>query len=137
MKVRLENPEGAPAPVSNYSQVARVDIGDTALLFLSGQVAIDMEGNIIGKGDAAAQCECILENMRSILRAYDGDLSNVMKVTILFTDIADRAKIIDVRGRYFSASAPASTAFEVSKLALPDLLLEIEAIAAVPSGNGS
>ena len=135
MNVSFDNPAGVAAPVANYSQVVRLETGDTALLFISGQVALDVDGNLVGKGDVAAQAECIFENIAGILAAHGGDLTSILKTTTLFTNIDDRPAAGEVRNRLFKSNPPASTAFEVSALALPDLLLEVEAIAAVPIGG--
>ena len=131
MSTTFSNPEGVAAPVGLYSHVARTDLGNVALLFISGQVGIDPSGNLVGKGDAAAQAEQIYANLRAILEANGGTLRDIVKLTTFVTDIADRARMADLRKRTFPENPPASTLVEVSKLASDDWLVEVEAVAVV------
>ncbi len=103
-------------------------IGD--VLILSGQVAVDSNMDVVGAGDFDAQAAKVFENMRTILEANGSELDNIVKVTIYLTDIAYLPKIVELRGKYFTPPYPASTMIEVSALAFPELLIEIEAIAA-------
>lgn len=104
-------------------------IGD--VLILSGQVAVDANMDVVGAGDFDVQAAQVFENMRTILEANGSQLDNIVKVTIYLTDIAYLSKIVELRGKYFTPPYPASTMIEVSALAFPELLIEIEAIAAV------
>jgi len=131
MSAVFSNPAGVATPAGPYSHVARIDLGNVALLFISGQVGTDADGNLIGKGDAAAQAEQIHANLRTILAANGGTLRDVVKLTAFVTDIADRAAMVDLRKSDFPENPPASTLVEVSKLASPDWLVEIEAVAIV------
>lgn len=131
MSTVFSNPEGVATPAGPYSHVARIDLGSVALLFISGQVGIGPDGNLVGKGDALAQAEQIHENLRAILTANGGTLRDIVKLTAFVTDIADRAKLVDLRKRDFPDNPPASTLVEVSKLASDDWLVEIEAVAVV------
>jgi 2-iminobutanoate/2-iminopropanoate deaminase len=99
------------------------------LLFVSGQAAIDEAGSIVGVGDFDAQAEQTFQNLRRVLVAGGSDLEHVVKVTIYLTDMANFPKIVDLRGRWFAPPWPADTIVEVSALALPELEIEIEAIA--------
>lgn len=107
-------------------------IGD--LVVTSGQAAIDKSGNIVGIGDFDAQAAQSFANLDEVLRAGGTDLSKVVKVTIYLRDMANFPKILDLRARYFQAPYPADTIVEVSSLALPELEIEIEAIA-LADGN--
>ena len=102
-------------------------VGD--LLFVSGQAAIDEHGQIVGVGDFDAQAEQTFRNLRRVLEAGGSSLERVVKVTIFLTDMANFPKIIDLRGTWFTAPYPADTIVEVTALALPELQIEIEAIA--------
>jgi reactive intermediate/imine deaminase len=133
MRLILSNPPAAPAPAANYSQVARVELPGGALLFLSGQVAMDAEGNLVGKGDAARQAESIFENMARMLEESGGSLRDVAKLTFFFTDMGHRQAVAEVRDRYFGDPPPASTAVQITRLVRPEWLIEIEAVAAVSS----
>lgn len=122
--------EGAAEPISHYTDAVR--FGD--LLFVSGAAAFDSEGNIVGKGDPVTQTRVILQNIRDALQAVGADMGDVLKVTVFLTDIGDRAAINPVRKEFFGDAKPASTLFEVSALAVPDMLVEIEAVAGIPEG---
>ncbi len=101
------------------------------LIYLSGQAAIDEQGRIVGAGDFDAQAERTFRNISSVLEAGGSSLDRVIKVTIYLTDMGNFPKIMALRQRWFSAPYPADTIVEVRSLALPELLLEIEAIALI------
>lgn len=101
------------------------------LVYISGQASIDEEGTVVGAGDLDAQIEQTMKNLASILEAAGSDLSKIIKVTIFLRDIAQFPKIITMRENYFTPPYPADTVVEVSSLALPELEIEIEAIALV------
>lgn len=122
--------EGAAEPISHYTDAVR--FGD--LLFVSGAAAFDSDGNVVGKGDPVTQTRVILQNIRDALQAVGADMGDVLKVTVFLTDIGDRAAINPVRKEFFGDAKPASTLFEVSALAVPDMLVEIEAVAGIPEG---
>jgi 2-iminobutanoate/2-iminopropanoate deaminase len=115
-------------PVSHYTDAVRV--GD--LLFVSGCIAVDGEGNLIGGNDVVAQTRQVFENLGRILAAAGATFADVAKVTIYLTDIDDRARINPVREEFFGAARPASTLVEVSKLVLPAAKVEIELVARIP-----
>ncbi|CAI8417604.1 MAG: 2-iminobutanoate/2-iminopropanoate deaminase [Porticoccaceae bacterium UBA1117] len=99
------------------------------LIFTSGQAAIDSEGNIVGVDDFDAQAEQGFKNLSDVLQQGGSSLAQVMKVTIYLTDMTNFMKVVALRERFFSAPYPADTLIEVSSLALPELEIEIEAIA--------
>jgi reactive intermediate/imine deaminase len=118
-----------PAPIRGYySNAVRVSAGP--LLFISGQVGLDANGALVAK-DPAAQAEQALRNIEAILRVHGASMDDVVKVTVYVTDIAYLDQITPVRLKYFPRHGPASAIVEVSRLAFPDLAVEIEAIAAV------
>lgn len=127
----FSNPDGVAAPIGQYSHVARVDIGDVALLFISGQVAVDRQGNLVGAGDAEAQADQIHENLKAIMEAHGGSLSDIVKTTVFVTDLAYRPLAAASRKRYFGDAAPTSTLAVITSLATPDYLVEIEAVGVV------
>ncbi len=116
-----------PDPLERYriSQAMRVG----GLVFTSGQAAIDMDGNLVGIGDFDAQADQTFRNLESVLRAGDSSLADVVKVTIYLTEMANFPRILELRGKWFTAPYPADTIVQVAALALPELELEIEAIA--------
>ena len=119
---------GLSPPISHYTDAVR--FGD--LLFVSGLTAHDEKGALVGDGDAAAQTRQILENLGKVLEAAGATFADILKVTVFLTDIDDRAKINPVRQRFFGAAKPASTLIEVSRLALPGMKVEIEAVVGLP-----
>jgi reactive intermediate/imine deaminase len=124
------NPAGVARPLKpHYSNCVRVDSGP--LLFISGQIATDENGAVIGVGDIRAQAEQVLKNIETILRANGATMADVLNVTVYVTDIGAFESVADIRLRYFPANGPASTIVEVSGLAFPELLIEIAAVAAV------
>ena len=98
-------------------------------MFISGQAAIDGNGQIVGVGNFDAQAEQVFANLERVLRAGGSSLENVIKVTIFLWDMSNFPKIVELRGRYFTPPYPADTIVEVTSLYSPDALLEIEAIA--------
>jgi 2-iminobutanoate/2-iminopropanoate deaminase len=111
-----------------YSHVVVVEGKRT--LFISGQLARDRHGNTVGKGDMRAQLRQVGENLRAALEAAGATLDNLVKTTTYVTDIEEYFKHVDVRMEYFRA-LPTSTTVEVRRLAHPDFLVEVEAIAVV------
>lgn len=99
------------------------------LLFVSGQAAIAKDGSIVGAGDFDAQAEQTFRNLQRVLEAGGSSLDRVVKVTIYLTDMSNFPKIVELRGRWFTPPWPADTIVEVSALALPELEIEIEAVA--------
>lgn len=101
------------------------------LLFLSGQASIGADGSIVGVGDIDAQIAQTFANIERVLAAGGSDLSKVVKVTIYLTDMGNFPKILEARKRWFTPPYPADTTVEVKGLALPELMVEIDVIAAV------
>jgi reactive intermediate/imine deaminase len=101
------------------------------LVFASGATARDGTGKIVGSGDVRRQTEVVLENLKAALAAGGATLSDVVKVTVFLRDMADSAAVQEIRRRFFERPYPASSLIEVSALADPEMLIEIEAIAAV------
>lgn len=113
-----------------YSHVMAVE-GAKKLIFISGQVARNSKGETVGKGDMRAQMEQVFENINICLEAAGATLSDVVKTNTYVTDIDEFFKCGDIRRRYLGDALPASAAIQISRLASPDLMIEIEAIAAV------
>jgi 2-iminobutanoate/2-iminopropanoate deaminase len=120
--------EGLPEPFSHYTDAVKAG----GLLFVSGIVPIDADGNLVGEGDVAEQARQVFRNMDLCLKAAGCGFADVVKVSHFLLDVNDRAKINPVRIEFFGDARPASTLVEVSALVVPGALLEIEAIAALP-----
>jgi 2-iminobutanoate/2-iminopropanoate deaminase len=119
---------GQPEPISHYTDAVRV--GD--LLFVSGCVPVDAEGQLVGGDDVVEQARQTFANIGAVLAAAGASFADVAKVTVFLTDIDDRPKINPVRQEVFGESRPASTLVEVSRLAIPGAKIEVEAVAVVP-----
>jgi reactive intermediate/imine deaminase len=115
---------GLGEPISHYTDAVR--FGD--LLFVSGIGPLGEDGSLVGRDDAAEQTRQIFRNMDKVLRAAGAGPADILKVTVYLTDIADRTRINPVRQQFFGAARPASTLVEVSKLAIPGMKVEIEAV---------
>ena len=107
-------------------------VGEGRILFTSGITARDSDGEVIGKGDMRAQMEMCFQNVGDVLRAAGTDFGNVLKWTMYTTDIDEFSKNSDVYKRHF-INHPASTLVEVRRLIFPEMLVEIEAVASLPS----
>jgi 2-iminobutanoate/2-iminopropanoate deaminase len=101
------------------------------LIFIAGQLARDREGNVVGKGDMRAQMRQVGENIKTALQAAGASLSDLVKTTTYVTDIEEFFNHVDVRMEYFGAALPTSTTVEVRRLAHPDFLVEVEAMAII------
>lgn len=101
------------------------------LLYLSGQASIDEQGAIVGKGDFDTQAAQTFANLARVLEAGGSSMEKIVKVTIYLTNMANFPRIVELRERYFKPPYPADTIVEVSALGLPELEIEIEAIALV------
>jgi 2-iminobutanoate/2-iminopropanoate deaminase len=121
--------EGLAEPISHYTDAVKAG----GLLFASGIVPVDADGKLVGEGDVVEQTRQVFRNMELVLRAGGCGFADVVKVTTFLLDVNDRAKINPVRQEVFGEARPASTLVEVSALAVPGALLEIEAVAAIPS----
>lgn len=101
-------------------------------VYISGQVAIDDASKLVGEGDAAAQVEQVFQNLRTVVTAAGGTMDDIVKLTVFVTDPAYRPPVAAARQRHFKEGQyPASTYLVISGLALPQLLVEIEAIAVI------
>lgn len=114
-----------------YSHAVVVDSG--VLVFVSGQVARDAQGRLVGKGDMRAQTRQVFENLKTVLAAAGSDLAHVVRINAYLTDMSQLDAHRQVRQEYLAGlpHPPASTLVGVSRLVDPDLLLEVEAVAVV------
>jgi 2-iminobutanoate/2-iminopropanoate deaminase len=127
--VIFDNPATVPAPAGGYSHVARVELGDRTLLQLSGQVAIDADGKIVGGNDMAAQADFIMDNITAILAAHGASLDDVVNIRTFLTDMGHLSEYGKVRAARFTGTPPTITTVEVSRLWVPGALLEVEVLA--------
>jgi reactive intermediate/imine deaminase len=119
----------AAKPVANYKMATRLERG--RLVYISGQVAWDANGNIVGTGDIRAQARQAFENLRQVLRAAGGDLRDLLKITTYLTKLEDFPAVAETRSTIFQGELPASTLIVVPSLFHSDFLIEIEGVAAI------
>jgi enamine deaminase RidA (YjgF/YER057c/UK114 family) len=108
-----------------YSHVAKV--GKT--LYIAGQVARDIQGELIGKGDFEAQARQVYTNLKNILQETGGSLKNIVKTTTILTHYGNVESYRKIRSEFFGDLMPPSTLLIIESLASPDFLIEVEAIA--------
>ena len=104
-------------------------VGNT--IYVAGQLPYDKDGNLVGKGDIKAQTRRVFEQIKKIVEAGGGTMDQVVKITVFVTDIRFREPYAEVRTEFFGPNPPASTMVQISNLAIPDALIEIEAVAVV------
>lgn len=115
----------APA---GYSQVVEVRGGRT--LYISGQIAVDSSGNLVGSGDFTAQVEQVFANLKARLDEAGASFNDVVKLNFYLVDADNLQKVRDIRDTYINRKAPpASTLVVVKQLVRPELLVEVDAIA--------
>jgi len=128
----LDNPAGVPAPpAGRFSHIAVAELGGRKLLVLSGQVAVDASGSLVGAGDISAQTEFIMETIRVILAAHGADFTHVINIRTYLTDMSLVGDYAEARKGRFSGPMPTSTTVAVSGLFVPGALLEVEMTAVV------
>ena len=105
--------------------------GPGKTIYIAGQLARDLEGNIVGPGDMRAQMEQTFKNLEACLKAAGATWADVVKTNTFVTDYEAFSKCSDVRMRYFGVASPTSTTIQISRLAQPEAMVEIEMIAVV------
>jgi 2-iminobutanoate/2-iminopropanoate deaminase len=123
-KIAIET-DNVYSPMGAYSHAIRRG----NLLFLSGKQPLDSGGDVVGKGDPAIQCQKVMENLQAVLEASGASWDNVVKTTVFVTDMRVLDALAEAKRRFISPPYPASTTVQVTRLAKPDALVEIEAIA--------
>lgn len=126
---------GDPTNLANirktiYHHYIRID-NPKSLIFLSGQLSRDADGNMVGAGDMAEQTRQCIRNMRTVLEAAGGTLDDIVSLVVYTTDIRRFNEIVEARTEFFVKKLPTSTIVEVNHLATPGLLIEFQAIAAL------
>jgi enamine deaminase RidA (YjgF/YER057c/UK114 family) len=135
--VRRYNPAGMAQPLSTYSQVAEITGSSPGmkLVFIAGQVGQDASGQLVSTTDFGAQVEQAFTNVKVAVQAAGGTMSDLVKTNYYCTEAVDPSQMSafrEIRDRYISKdSPPTSTFFVVKRLARPEFLIEIEAVAAI------
>ncbi len=128
--IKLLTPDTIAPPAGPYSHTASITIGDVELIFVAGEWSTDIDGNLVGEDDMFAQTEQTLKNIQSVLEANGASFEDVFKMSVYVTDMDRRQEVSDARKAFLPNPPPISSIFEISKLALPGLMIEIEAVAA-------
>jgi reactive intermediate/imine deaminase len=116
------------SPPFGYSHVVEAPAG--TMVYISGQVPLDAEGQLVGEGDFEAQTRQVFENLTRALEAADAAWSDVVKLDYFLRDVGQIAAVRTIRDEYIDTEhPPASTLVEVSGLFRPDVLVEIQATA--------
>ncbi len=131
MKQERIDPGWAWAKKLNIS--AGVKIGDT--VYLSGTVAFDSAGNVVGEGDVYAQAKQVFKNIEAALASAGATMADVVKITTFMTDMSGYGEFGRARTEAFPGGVPASAAYATPALIKPELLVEVESIAVIGSGN--
>jgi len=129
MKKQKINSNSFAKRLGAYSHGYIVETGDTKLIFTTGQIALDKDGNVLYPGDPAKQAEFIYESLNKILHESGATLDDAVKTTVYVKNMSDFAKISAVRNKYLKNSEPVSTLVEVNNFVKEGCLVEIEVIA--------
>lgn len=124
--------EAAEVPRFNQAAPYSTAVRAGEFLFITGQVATDRDGAIVGVGDIREQVRQTLRNIEAILAAAGGGCDDIVRMTYFYMDIDDVAKLGGVREEFMTPPFPAATGVQVARLADPRLLVEIEATAWLP-----
>lgn len=124
-----QNAMGMPVAFCNAIAFDLADV--KRLVFVAGQIAVDEQNQLVGKGDIRAQTEQVLKNIQRSLEQLGATMADVVQVTVFVKDMRGLREIHEVRLRYFSEPYPTSTLVAVSDFVNPDALIEINAVAAV------
>jgi enamine deaminase RidA (YjgF/YER057c/UK114 family) len=130
---RIYNPDTLAKPTVGYSQVAEVTGGK--IVYIAGQVALDKSGSLVGKDDFRAQTQQVFQNLKAAVEAAGGDAGDIIKLNIYVPEAVDAAQIPiirEIRDKFVNtANPPTSTFLVVKRLARPEWLIEIDAVAVV------
>lgn len=128
MERRKISPPDMTPPMGSYSHGYSVNVGAAQFIFVTGQIPIDHEANLVSD-DIAVQTRFVFERVQSILQASGSSMRDVVKATIFLTDISDFGVVSPIRNEFFKDSEPASTLVQVSALVREGCKIEVEVIA--------
>jgi enamine deaminase RidA (YjgF/YER057c/UK114 family) len=133
-EIAIFNPDALGKPLGPYSQIARVKASE--FVFIAGQVAVDKAGNLVGADDFDMQCVQVFANIAAALGSVGGGWGNVVQFTTYLTNSQDIGKFTAYREREFprmftKAAYPPNTLLIVDRLAHEQLLIEVQAVAAL------
>jgi enamine deaminase RidA (YjgF/YER057c/UK114 family) len=130
--VQFLNPTTIHKP-NGYSHSAVVELGNSKMVILSGQVALDKDGNLVGKDNIAKQTEQVFANIKNAITEIGGNMNQLVKLNYFILQGQEIQPVRDVRNKFINTTTPpASTLVKVSGLFRDDILIEIEATFIVP-----
>ncbi len=132
MRTSRVNPETVAPPIGSYSHAVRVETGDAVWIHVSGQLALDEYGALVGPGDLAAQTKQVFRNLALVLEANGATFADVVKIQTFLTTLEGLEGSREVRATYLPDEPPASTAVRVAELLLPEALIEVDVVAVIP-----
>lgn len=129
MQKTLLQPKNFTHIMGSYSHGVRVDMGDSVIIFVTGQIVMDKDGNAVAPDDITAQTEFIFQNIVQILEDGNSSIDDVVKATIFVTNMDDFGEISKIRNKYFKNARPVSTLVEINRTVKEGCDVEIEVIA--------
>lgn len=126
---KLLQPDSLPTPAACYSQ--GLSVSGKTLVFIAGQLPIDKTGAIVGEGDFKAQITQVFENIKAVLADAKATFDDIVKLNIYVTDVKNLSLVQEVRSGYLTRPYPATTLVEITALANPKAVVEIEGIAVI------
>ena len=136
MRKEKITPKGGAPVMGFYSPGMSVDIGDSTIIFVTGQIARHEDGTPVAPGDFGTQTEFIFKKIEAVLNDAGASIDDVVKANIYATDIGKFKEISEVRNRYFAKAKPASTFIEISGTVRKGCEVEIEVIAVKEKADG-
>jgi enamine deaminase RidA (YjgF/YER057c/UK114 family) len=133
MQKRVVTPPGSIAPLPGFSQAIVIELADCAIVHIAGQVALDGD-KLVAPGDVAGQAAHCYERISQIVIAAGGTMADLIETRTYLLDVAELPQVAAIRGRYLADPPPTSTAVEITGLAVPGALIEIEAKAVIARG---
>ena len=131
MRKEFITPPSFTPTMGAYSHGLKVELADAVWVFVTGQIAMDANGNVVSD-DIEVQAQFVFENIRKILDGASVSFNDVVKAQIFLTDINDFGKVSPIRNEYFGSAKPVSTLVEVSSLVKEGCRIEVEVIAIAP-----
>ncbi len=128
-KIESINPKSLRIPTKAYSQGILIPLGNAELLFVTGQIAQDIDGNVVAPNDAKTQTKLIFSRIEDILQESEMTINNIVKVQIFLTNIDDSSIVSNIRDEIFKTNRPVSTLVGVSSLVKKECCVEIEVTA--------
>ena len=129
MEKKRLSPKNFTQIMGAYSHGLQVNIGDSDLIFVTGQIAMDEHGNAVSPESISEQADFIFKNIQSILVEAETSLDDVVKAVIYITDMDKYKEVSEIRNKYFKNSKPVSTLIEINRTVKEGCDIEIEVIA--------